>query len=341
MDDNTRGLGITAKALFPGRDDDKIRKITTLINSGTGEIEQSFYCEETFMKIKDKIIIAALVVILIFQFVLNSNMKRLNNELTGRVDSLKSTVIMMQGNVSSEVNSIMNRIHEENSVIKSVEWDPVEMKDGLVTVECAACFNQITAESFPYLLYKSKISDKWYKIKLEHEEGLNYSAKIDLKPQESYSYQIFIDGETRYSGNTEEIASYIYKYTDFRGMILGGYDHRNDNTKTHITINMEPISKVTFKPLQIESAEVVLYNSGRMLGNVIMQSGDRITGNDAKPEYYVDNASVEVRSENMTGILSANLDMGSYKEAIDKITVKVTYNDGYIVEKEVYPKTEE
>ena len=216
------------------------------------------------------------------------------------------------------------------------------MNGGMVTVRCEAGFNQISKDNIPYVLCKANGTDKWIKTRFENVEGLNYTASIVLRPQDSYTYQIFIDGETQYSGNTEEIATYLYKYTEFRGMLLGGYDHRNDNSRTHLSIQLEPMSMATFKSLQFQAGDVVLYSSGKELGTVNMQPIDRTSENDVKQEYASGNSSqVTVSEESMSGVFTATLDFGSYKEVVDRITVKVTYNDGYIVEKEIYPKIEE
>ncbi len=293
------------------------------------------------MRITEKIIIAALAVLLIFQLVLNHNLTRISNELSGRVNSLQNTVVMLQSNVTSEVSTIMNRIKEENSIIKSVQWETVKMNNGVVTVKCEAGFNQMSDGGVPYLLYKAGETGSWNKIGLEHVEGLIYSANIDLRPQESYTYQVFIDGETQYSGNTEGIEPYIYQYADFRGMILGDYDHRSDNSKTRRVVNLEPVSKAIFEPLQMQAAEVVLYSSGKKIDSVVMRKADNTSSSDAKPEYFSGSDSQIAMPEPFYGMLSAELNFGDYKEVIDRITIKATYNDGYTVEKEVYPKIEE
>jgi hypothetical protein len=294
------------------------------------------------MKTFEKIIISVLVVILIFQFVLNSNIKKTNNVLSDRINSLQSILMSMQGSVSAEVNNVMNRIQQESSVVKIVQWDTVKMENGMVTVKCGAGFNNISKDFVPYVLYRDKTSESWIKTRLEPVEGLNYSVDVSLKPDIAYEYQIFIDGETKYSGNIDTIPDYLYTYTGFRGMLQGSYDPQEKNRKNYLSINLQMTSKVLLKELQIKEAYVVLYSSGTQAGKVIMKPRVNNNGQGAKQDNSSDKAALAVAAgDPFYGDLSADIDIASYKKTIDRITVEVTYNDGYKAEQEVYPVNEE
>lgn len=294
------------------------------------------------MKAIEKVIISVLIVILIFQFVLNTNMSRINSQLSDRINSLQSTVMSMQGIVSSEVDNVMSRIQQENSVIKTVQWTTVNMENGTVTVKCDASFNNISKDFVPYILYRDKASGLWIKTHFEPVEGLNYTADVSLKPELAYEYQIFIDGETKYSGNIDAIPDYLYSYTGFRGMLQGHYDHREKYNKNYVSINLQMTSKVIVKELQIKEANVVLYSSGNPAGKVLMKHRVDNSRQDGKTIAAPDEAALAIAAgDPFYGDLSADIDIASYKKTIDRITVEVTYNDGYKVEKEVYPVSEE
>lgn len=293
------------------------------------------------MRIFEKVTIGILAIIILIQIYQINRLNEISNNVSNKIGSLEHNIHSIQGSVSSSVHSIMNRIKEENATIKRVDWQAVGIENKEVILHCEVQLNQVEKTAVPYLLYRVKDTVEWEKEEFKANEGLNYITDIRLDPKKAYEYQIYVEGETKKSGEIQQIPSYLYRYAEFDIDILGHYDHREDNARRTFVIQLVTRSKQEFKPLRIEKASINLYHDEKLLDsvNMIKASEFRKTiekGMDEKAQRAI--KITEGVAEEIAVELMAQINVQDYKEPVNRIIAKITYYDGSIVERVVYPQ---
>jgi hypothetical protein len=299
------------------------------------------------MKTAEKCILFGLVAVIVLQLIYGSRLLKENNDLKNRMGTIENRIMSIEGNVSSRVSSILNKIEEENSLIKRVDWQFMKMEEGNSTLKCQVSLNRLGKEAKPYLLYRVREDVSWLKENLELDEGLNYKADIMLDSSKDYEYQVFVDGDTQESGDIGSIPRHIYKYTEFKSGLFGDYNHTNDNSRTRMTVYLDAMSKTEAEALQIKSAFVKLCSGDNTVDTIAM-----VTAEEFEKIYFEDNknsgagrdSSAKVQEavkekvmEMAWGQLRAQIDFSSYESVIDKISVLAEYGDGHQDERIIYP----
>ncbi len=289
------------------------------------------------MKIQEKILVILISVLLVMQIIQFNKINRLNNDLNARINEVKSTVYSIQSGVSSGIYSIRNVIETENALTKTVQWYGYNMQNGKVNTGCEVNFNKLEKDAAPYVVYRHRGSIQWTKKELIHNEGLNYTADLLLDPILDYEYQIFVSGEIQQGTNTQYIPKNVYGYSETYTEILGHYDHRQDNSKRRLTIQLH-YSTGTLDELQIKNAEILLFSGDEQLDTLEMGSIEDESNraiNEIAVKHY-EYATEIVKSGR--DILSSTIDFSKYNKNIDKIIINTTYNDGYNIQKQIYPE---
>lgn len=232
-----------------------------------------------------KILIVFLIIILISNFIMFNEIKKLSNiiaSMNNYIYSLDSQI----NNISSSVNSIRNK----DKIIQSQSYDIKNIDDAYknADVDIKISFNKLSEDAFAYILYRkykslhnnfvqeSNITDdvEWKKVKLEKIKALNYKANIQLSYDYNYELQLYVEGNE--ISETERLSSIdLLDKLNLRLDIDSHFNSIYSNGKMNYTVEVENNYREDER-LKLKSIVNRVYYKDKLIDEIdIMKVGEK------------------------------------------------------------------